>query len=66
VPLIYISESVVDQFCLRRPYNDDYHYPEGYQESNRDFMTNNEEICIGFLEVLEELNKAGPLEPWQG
>jgi hypothetical protein len=39
-------------FKPRRPYDDDQ--PDGYMESDRDFVENNFDLCMRLLEKLEK------------
>ena len=39
-------------FNKRRPLDDDQ--PDGYMESDRDFVNNNIELCVKILEELEK------------
>ena len=44
----------LNTFSKRRPLNDDE--PDGYLESDNDFVLNNFDLAIVILEQLEELN----------
>jgi hypothetical protein len=39
----------LDSFRSRRPYDDSQ--PNGYQESDRDFLENNNDLAVALLEV---------------
>lgn len=39
-------------FKPRRPYDDNE--PDGYMESDKDFLDNNLELCLRFLQKLEK------------
>ena len=52
-PTIDLSKQIIENFNPRRPLDDDM--PDGYLESDMDYMGNNHEICIWFLEQLESI-----------
>lgn len=49
-------ESFVKRFIPRRTYFADGRLPD-YLESDKDFVLNNLEICVQFLEELENTNR---------
>jgi hypothetical protein len=44
-----------DKYQPRRPYDEER--PDGYLESNNDFMKNNSEIVLEFLDALQNLDE---------
>lgn len=45
------GQLMTDTFKPRRPYDDAE--PEGYQESDQDFVNNNLDLCVAFLGALQ-------------
>ena len=49
---VIMGKRYIDEFKPRRPYWDEE--PDGYMESDKDFVMNNLDLCLRFLEKLEE------------
>ena len=52
--VLEIPYEKLEEFNHRRPFDDDN--PDGYLESDKDFIRNNEELCVWFLEQLDNNN----------